>query len=98
MAGFIQAAASALFGGGSQAPDTLISGFRDVHAGGIAVGSKVVGSGSAATTIPPLSVAPGAAVSASSAADSGAPRWLPYVIAAAAAVAVLALIVPRPRR
>lgn len=98
MAGFIQAAASALLGGGSEPPDTLLSGFRDVHAGGIAVGSKVVGSGSAATTIPPLSVSPGATFSGSSDAVSGAPRWLPYAVAALGVVALLSLLAPRSRR
>lgn len=89
-----------LAGGGAFAPEpgSAISGMRDIHAGGIAVGSKVVGSGSAATTIPPLAVAPGATVSASSAAGSGVPAWAPYALAAAAALALFALILPRSRR
>lgn len=84
--------AASLFGG-TEAPDTLLSGLRDVHAGGIAVGSKVVGSGSAATTIPP--VAGGAPVTTS--AGAVVPAWLPFAALALAAAFLVALVIPRRR-
>ncbi len=89
---------AASFFGGTEAPDTLISGFRDVHSGGIAVGSKVIGSGSAATSLPPLSVAPGASFSGG-ATSAGTPAWLPWAVAAIAAVAAVLIfaLFRRPR-
>ncbi|HYC70011.1 MAG TPA: hypothetical protein VEB66_02320 [Opitutaceae bacterium] len=80
------------FAGGSDAPDTLISGFRDVHSGGINVGSKVVGSGSASTSLP-SAASPGLV---SSAAGSGVAPWHLAVLAVLAVVALAALL-RRPR-
>lgn len=69
--------------------------------GGIIVGSKVVGSGSAATSIPAAAVTPGATATPFTA-TAGMPAWLqsPWVWVAAGGLLlglVLAFILP-PRR
>lgn len=86
--------AASLFGG-TDAPSTAISGFRDVHAGGIAVGSKVVGSGSAATSLPPVSTAPGATIDASSSAGTGVPAWFAWAGGAAVVLGLLIILLRR---
>lgn len=80
--------------GGTEAPDTLISGFRDVQAGGLSVGSKTVGSGSAATTIPPVAgtAAQITTTASGEGAVSGPPVWLWYVLGVLGALALLSTL------
>lgn len=81
----------ASFAGGTEAPDTLISGFRDVQAGGLSVGSKTIGSGSAATTIPPV-VGAAPITTTARGAVSGPPPWLWWVIGGLGAVVLFSFL------
>ncbi len=76
----------------ADAPDTLISGFRDVQAGGLSVGSKTVGSGSAATTIPPVVGNSTPITTTASGGQSGPPLWLWYALGILGAVTLLSTL------
>jgi hypothetical protein len=76
---------------GGDGPSSLLSGFRDSFSGGITVGSKVIGSGSAATSVPPVVGSP---PSGNTTVSAGAPSWLnspllPIALVAAGLIALL---------
>lgn len=82
--------------GGPDAPSTSISGAGPFYGGGINVGSKVVGSGSAATSFPS---APGSGgLMTDNSATAGSPKWLvPALLGGGLLVAVL-LFFPKRKK
>ncbi len=92
------AAIQAFAGSGAMAPDNapVVSGGGAFTPGGINIGSKVVGSGSAATTLPPQAFPAdnGSVYQASSNAVSGAPAWVVPSIIGAVILALLFIFKP----
>lgn len=81
---------------GPEPPSNVLSGLGPNNAGGINIGSKVVGSGSAATSFPAPS-ASGAGFVTDNSATAGipVPSWVAPVMLAAAGIALLLFLLPK---
>ncbi len=88
-------AASSYFGG-SEPAGPVLSGGGTFQGGGINVGSKVVGSGSAATAFPSPASGGGGFFTDNSATAGGLPKW--FVPAALGAAVLLVVLLFRRKR
>lgn len=97
--GLLSGGLGSILGGvlGPEPPSNVLSGLGDNNAGGINVGSKVVGSGSAATTIPGQPSGSGGGFYTDNSASAGmpVPSWVAPVLIAGGALALFLLVLPK---
>lgn len=103
--GLLPLASSVLGGimGGPDTPSTAISGGGTFNAGGINVGSKVVGSGSAATSFPSQANSGGQGgggfmTDNSATAGAALPKWAIPAAIGAVVLVVLFLVIPKRKK